>query len=214
MGNWTAAAPADHFLPPSLTARLCAPTDDQAALRLLRHLCGARETNSRRRSFLRLFLLSKRSSRVTCSFVGFLTAYCRLLPPRHTRSLRCLPRPEIISNFTQWLDRKNKLEEWITNGLTERKEGREDTMEERVSIRRRPPAAFPQTAPVGAEWQSKARHGMEEDVASQATHHLSSVVNSIATIWRHNCHRGRERGSLLGRRTPTPTPPGLTATSW
>ena len=68
-------------------------------------------------------------------------------------------------------------------------------MKERVSIR--PPAAFPQRTPVGAEWQSKARHGMEEDVASQATHHLSSVVNSIATIWRHNCHRGR------GRKPPT-----------
>ena len=85
----------DHFLPRGEVMH----SDGRAALRLLRHLCGARETNSRRRrsrhSFLRLFLLSKRSSRVTCSFVGFLTAYCRLLPslrtPRHTRSLRCVP---------------------------------------------------------------------------------------------------------------------------
>ena len=106
--------------------------------------------------FLRLFLLSKRSSRVTCYFVGFLTAPRRGLVrhiastlPRHTRSLRCLPRPEIISNFTQWLDRKNKLEEWITN----RRRGRKGRHNERASLH---PSAR-RLSPKNASWGRMAK---------------------------------------------------------
>ena len=72
-------------------------------------------------------------------------------------------------------------------------------MKERVSIH---PPPFPKQRQLGQTGKVKpgmACYGGGGGVrGSQATHHLSSVVNSIATIWRHNCHR-RLRGSPLLR---------------
>lgn len=69
-------------------------------------------------------------------------------------------------------------------------------MKERVSLH---PPPFPKQRQLGQTGKVKpgmACYGGGGVRGSQATHHLSSVVNSIATIWRHNCHRRRRlRGS-------------------